>query len=154
MADGKVVSIYISPAAGQPVQALNKIQAVAGGGLVGDHYYRSPDDPAGRQAKGWQVTLVENEAIAHLGSVLQINLPDGVTRRNLVTHGVNLNDLVGKEFMVGDVRLVGVRLCDPCDYLEGMTYPGIKENLKNKGGLRADILVGGVIQTGDAVRPV
>ena len=65
--------------------------------------------------------------------------------------GVRLNDLVGKRFSVGGVECVGVELCEPCSHLESLTRPGIMRDLVHRGGLNADILVGGTISVGDAV---
>ena len=68
-----------------------------------------------------------------------------------MTSGVPLNHLIGREFWVGEVLMRGVRLCEPCNYLEGLTKPGVRMALMHRGGLRADILNEGVIRVGDAV---
>ena len=94
------------------------------------------------------------EAIEGLGYENNIALKPAETRRNLVTRGVPLNHLVGKEFQVGDVRLVGVRLCEPCNYLEEMTTKGVLAGLVHRGGLRANVLTSGVIRAGDSVSEV
>jgi MOSC domain-containing protein YiiM len=65
--------------------------------------------------------------------------------------GVGLNELVGREFQVGDVRLRGQRLCQPCDHLESLTRPGVKAAYRDRAGLRAQILIGGVIRVGDLI---
>jgi MOSC domain-containing protein YiiM len=75
------------------------------------------------------------------------------TRRNLLTSGVALNDLVGKEFQIGAVRLKGVRLAEPCNHLERLTQPGVLKGLVHRAGLRADILDEGVLRVGDAIVP-
>ena len=72
-------------------------------------------------------------------------------RRNLVTRGIGLNDLVGRRFTVGEIECVGDRLCDPCSHLEKMTKPGVLKGLVNRGGLRANIVRGGRIAVGDEV---
>ena len=76
------------------------------------------------------------------------------TRRNVVTRGIALNHLVGKRFRVGEVLLQGIRLCEPCDHLESLTRPGVRQALLHRGGLRAQILEGGVIRVGDPIAPV
>ena len=73
------------------------------------------------------------------------------TRRNLVTKGVLLNDLVGQVFQVGTVRMMGVRLAEPCSHLERLTRPGVVKGLVHRAGLRADILDEGVLRVGDAI---
>jgi MOSC domain-containing protein YiiM len=81
----------------------------------------------------------------------EITMEPGQARRNLVTRGVPLNHLVGKEFSVGAVVLRGIRLCEPCGHLEALTIKGVKEGLCHRGGLRAQILHGGVLKTGDRI---
>ena len=76
------------------------------------------------------------------------------TRRNLLTEGVPLNDLVGKTFRVGPVVLKGLELCEPCGYLEKRTFAGIKAALKHRGGLRCCVLEGGEIRVGDVIQEV
>src|SRR5438093_10901328 len=77
----------------------------------------------------------------------------GDARRNVVTRGVALNHLVGEEFLVGGVRLRGIRLCEPCSHLEGLTRRGVLAGLIHRGGLRAQILIGGEIRVGDPIVP-
>lgn len=138
------------------MQAVPEARAVPGKGLVGDRYFAGsvsagtfakPGDPSR------EVTLIEIEAIEALGRDGQVTIEPGAARRNLVTRGVALNHLVGREFAVGAVRLRGIRLCEPCAHLEGLTRPGVKAGLVHRGGLRAQILVEGVIHAGDAVGP-
>lgn len=68
-----------------------------------------------------------------------------------MTEGVDLNELSGKEFLVGEVRIRGIRLCEPCNYLAKTSFPEILKGLVNKGGLRAQILSEGVIHVGDCI---
>jgi len=80
-----------------------------------------------------------------------IELAAGEARRNLVTRDVPLNHLVGKEFMVGEVRVRGIRLCEPCKHLQRLTGRPVIKGLRHRGGLRAQILSGGTIHAGDEV---
>jgi len=81
----------------------------------------------------------------------QIRLAPGEARRNLVTRGVALNHLVGKEFSIGEVKIRGIRLCEPCSHLEQLTgVPAIK-GLRHRGGLRAQILTEGMLRAGAVV---
>ena len=72
-------------------------------------------------------------------------------RRNLVTRGIDLNALVGREFTIGSVRAFGQRLCEPCVHLQRLTRPGVIAGLVHQGGLRADILTDGEIRLGDKI---
>ena len=84
----------------------------------------------------------------------EMQIAPGDARRNVVTRGVALNHLVGREFRVGGVRLRGVRLCEPCSHLEGLTRPGVLDGLVHRGGLRAQILTEGEIRVGDPIEPL
>jgi len=95
---------------------------------------------------GREVTLIEIEAIEALESERNIAITPGATRRNVVTRGVPLNHLVGREFQLGAVRLRGTRLCEPCTYLESLTQQDVLSGLIHRGGLRAEIVTGGTIR--------
>ncbi len=82
----------------------------------------------------------------------RVALDAGDSRRNIATRGVPLNQLVGREFTVGAISLKGIRLCEPCGHLEGLTREGVRAGLVHRGGLRAQILTGGVIRPGDPVQ--
>ena len=148
---GRVVSIHITPKAGEPMQSLAEVLAAPGRGLAGDRYYLKQGSYSDTPGGGRELTLIESEALDNLEAEKGIQLDPSASRRNIVTRGVRLNDLVGKEFRIGAVRLRGVRLCDPCSYLEGMTQPGVLAGLVNRGGLRAEILSEEVIRVGDEV---
>jgi MOSC domain-containing protein YiiM len=151
-APGVVEAIHIATAAGLPVRAIDAVRAIAGVGLEGDRYAYGrghyQDDRVSRD-----LTLVETEALEALAREYGIELAVGETRRNLTTRGISLNDLVGRRFWVGDVLCQGTRLCEPCQYLADLTGKPLLRPLVHRGGLRADILRGGVIRQGDRVRP-
>ena len=98
-----------------------------------------------------EVTLIEIEAIEALEREKNIAIAPGAARRNVVTRGVPLNHLVGREFQVGSVRLRGTRLCEPCAYLEGLTQKGVLAGLIHRGGLRAEIVTAGTIRVEDII---
>jgi MOSC domain-containing protein YiiM len=97
------------------------------------------------------VTLIEQEAIEAFNQEQSLDYSARQSRRNLLTQGVPLNHLVGKEFRVGKVTLRGVRLCEPCDYLARLTRPEVLPGLVHRAGLRADILTPGLLQPGDEI---
>jgi MOSC domain-containing protein YiiM len=134
-----------------PVQAA---RAVPGRGLEGDRYFTgkgSFQKPGEVLIPAQEATLIEIESIEALDREQGIRINPAESRRNILTRGVRLNDLVGQEFMVGAVRMKGIKLCRPCDHLESLTMPGVKAGLHNRGGLRAQILNEGVIRVGDVV---
>ena len=151
MFKGEVVSIHIAPRAGLPMEARAQVEAVAGRGLEGDRYFDGSGYWSNNSRVDRDVTLIEIEAIEALERERKISLAPGAARRNLVTRGVPLNHLVGCEFQVGAVRLHGTRLCEPCQYLESLTTPGVLSGLVHRAGLRARIIAGGAIQVGDLI---
>ena len=98
--------------------------------------------------------MIEAEALEGLLDDTGIELSAAEVRRQVLTRGIRLNDLVGERFTVGDVECVGQELCEPCAHLQGLTRPGVLRGLVHRGGLRADIVRGGRIAVGDAVAPV
>jgi MOSC domain-containing protein YiiM len=153
--EGRIVGIYIAPADGAPMQSRDEVRALAGKGLEGDRYADAAGKYSGTRIEDAKraVTLIEREAVQGAADEYEIELAEGETRRNLVTEGVALNHLVGKEFQVGGVRLRGVDLAHPCAYLQDLTRPGVRKSLIHRGGLRAEIVHGGHIHLGDRVVP-
>jgi MOSC domain-containing protein YiiM len=149
---GAVEAIHIAAAAGEPVRAVEIVNAVAGVGLAGDRYSVGLGHHDNARVSR-NITLVEAEAIEKLAREHGIELAVGEMRRNLTTRGISLNDLVGRRFWVGDVLCQGTHLCEPCQYLADLTGKPLLRPLVHRGGLRADILSGGVIRQGDRVRP-
>ncbi len=143
--------IYITREAKAEMEAVSEATAVAGQGLLHDRYAAGRGTFSAHPGTGREVTLIEAEALEGLQLERSISLQPERSRRNLVTRGVALNHLVNREFQVGEVRLRGVRLCEPCEHLEGLTQPGVRKGLIHRGGLRADIVLGGTIRIGDPV---
>jgi hypothetical protein len=146
VAHGTVEGIWIAAAAGKPAQGLPAVQALAGRGLAGDrHVTGTGTFPSG--LPGSALTLIEAEVCESFEPPLR---PDE-HRRNLVTRGVGLNGLVGRDFMIGEVRCRGMRLCEPCKVAENYAARPILRALIHRGGLRADILEDGQIRVGDRI---
>lgn len=137
---------------GGPMVEHQSVGVVAGSGIVGDRYFACRDEP------GQNITLIEAEEIEQF--LLEHGRPHdlSVTGRNLVTRGVRLNELVGKEFAVGHVRLRGVELCEPCLGLgEALASPSLApaavvKRFLHRSGLRADVLSGGDVSVGSQVQ--
>jgi MOSC domain-containing protein YiiM len=151
MFQGTIVSIHIAPEPMAAMQERAEVRVVFGRGLEGDRYYLGAGTFSNSPGAGREVTLIEAEAIEALEREKHISIRAGQARRNLVTRGVPLNHLVGREFQVGQVRLRGVRLCEPCAHMERLTREGALAGLIHRGGLRADIVTGGTIRVGDII---
>ena len=148
---GTLISIQVASNAGAPMEQRESAQAIAGRGLQGDRYFDGSGYWSKHPGLGREITLIEMESIEALEHEKKIAIAPGAARRNLVTRGVPLNHLVGREFQIGEVRLRGIRLCEPCDYLEGLTTKGVLTGLLHRAGLRADIVAGGTIRVGDTI---
>ncbi len=150
MFTGNIHSIHIASAAKEPTHAVGEVRAIPGVGLEGDRYalkqgtFYKPE-PA------FELTLIEAEAIEAIRSEYKVEIAPGEVRRNLVTRGVPLNHLVGREFRIGEVLIRGIRLCEPCHHLEVLTERPVIMSLRHRGGLRAQILKEGTIRVGDTV---
>ena len=145
-----VESIHIGEAGGASMTEIAEARLVAGQGIVGDRYYGetgtfSQDLPD----PDHELTLIAIEEIEAFNAATGRSLGAGELRRNVVTRGIDLNALVGKEFTVGTVRVHGIRLCEPCSYLASLLGPDILPALVHKAGLRAGIVEGGTIRAGD-----
>jgi MOSC domain-containing protein YiiM len=147
-----VIEILIAANSTTPVLSVERARAIPGRGLEGDRYANGsgtfsfhPQKPDG------ELTLVQQEHIDDFVAASGVSFTTRDARRNLVTVGVDLNALVGCEFRIGEVRIRGVRLCEPCNYLAKQTTPEVLRGLVHKGGLRAQILSNGVISLGDTL---
>jgi MOSC domain-containing protein YiiM len=150
MNTGTLESIYIAPAATAPTHAVQEVLAIPGVGLEGDRYAMR-QGTFFKPEPDFELTLIEAEAIEALKREYDIELAPGAARRNLVTRGVALNHLVGRDFQIGEVKIHGIRLCEPCDHLQRLTGRQVIKGLLHRGGLRAQILSQGVIRVGDSL---
>jgi len=151
---GKLLAIHVTSTGAAPMRNVAEIDAVAGQGLSGDRYEKKQGtfqrDTTSQPSQ--QVTLIEIEAVRAALQEYDIEFTPADTRRNLLTEGVALNHLVGREFHVGNALLRGVELCEPCGHLEKFTCAGITRSLIHRGGLRAEVMTGGMIKVGDVIR--
>jgi MOSC domain-containing protein YiiM len=148
---GTVIAIHIAPMGAAPMQLVTSAQVVVGRGLERDRYYNKLGTYSNQPGSGRDVTLIEIEAIEGLKRDYEIQLDPGQSRRNIVTRGIALNHLVEQEFRIGDVVLRGTRLCEPCAHLEKLTVKGALRGLIHRGGLRAEIVKGGMVRVGDVI---
>jgi MOSC domain len=148
---GSVELIALAAEAEGPMREVPSAEAVAGRGLRGDRYERGAGTFSNPNGRGYDLTLVEDEALGELATK-GVDLAPAEARRNIVVRGIALDALIGRRFRVGQVECLGQRRCEPCAHLERLTRPGVLRGLVHRGGLRADVLVGGKIAVGDAVR--
>ena len=143
---GRVEGIYISAEHGELPEPVEFVRALAGRGLEGNRYFFESDAPP-----GVALTLIAAEAVEAMEREHGISIEPRASRRNVVTRGIDVNELVGRRFRVGAVECRGVALCEPCTTLQALTKPGVIKGLTHRGGLNADILSDGEIGVGDFV---
>jgi MOSC domain-containing protein YiiM len=148
---GKVVAIYIAPAQGEPTVFVQQAHLVPGMGIEGDRYYNLAAKSRENRKPSHELTLVEMESIEAICQQDGIPLTSDQTRRNIVTRGVSLNNLMDREFSIGVIKVRGIKLCEPCSYLAGRTDPRIIISMAHRGGLRAQIISEGIIHLDDTI---
>lgn len=145
MPGGWVEEILVSSAAVTLPRSVPRVRATAGRGLEGDRYHAGIGTWSHYPVRtGLDLTLIEAEVLEAVG------LPGPEARRNLVTRGIRLNELVGQRFRIGNLDCYGDRLCEPCAHIAQLTGLSIAA-LVHRGGLRADILSDGEITVGDTL---
>jgi hypothetical protein len=142
---GVVEALVVAPAAEAPVVLVQEAVAIVGQGLQGDRY-ADGEGTFGSGRPGSALTLVDAAVLDSLDR-------DVDHRRNVVVRGTDLNALVGREFMLGEVRCRGRRLCEPCAHLDRLNGGGVLRPLVHRGGLRADVVRGGTIRVGERLTP-
>ena len=143
-----IIAMYVSGKRGEQQRAANEVDVVAGCGIVGDRNFRKARWP------GQNITFIESEEIDRYNRDYAQDIPVGATHRNIITQGVRLNALVGREFSVGAVRFKGVELCEPCSRLGGnlandtIARKEVVRAFVHRAGLRADVLSDGKLAVG------
>ena len=142
----EVYKIGITIKNNQPIHEVNSINVLANQGIVGDRHFNEFNDPYN------QITLIESENIDYYNIKYGLNIPYKDFRRNIITKGIKLNDLVGKRFKIGKVELEGIDLCRPCKHLsEILDQDNIIKEFLRRGGLRCQILTSSTIEVGDKI---
>ena len=143
----KVLEIGIAEYTGSKMLNVSSVEALAGKGLLNDRKFMNNNNNKS------QLTFIEIENINYVNKILVSKIPAINFRRNIITQGVNLNDLNGKEFFVGPVKVKAHDLCRPCKYLQQLlNQKNLMKELLLKGGLRCEILVDGKISIGDIIK--
>ena len=143
----EVLKLGITENSNQPIKEVNSIEGHANKGIVGDRNFQEFNDPYN------QLSLIEAENIDEYNIRFGLSISYINFRRNVVTKGIKLNDLVGKKFTIGKVELEGVDLCRPCRHLaEMLNQKNVLKEFLRKGGLRCQILSTSNIRVGDKIK--
>ena len=152
IATGIVVALFTVDRRAAPMKKVEQLYALAGRGIEGDRYFLGTGTYSKSPEPGRQVTLIKSEVLESLKNKLEINVKPEESRRNILTQGIEINDLIGTEFYVGTVRLRAHRITQPCLYLEKLLdQPGLYKELWDNGGISCEILSDGVIKEGDPI---
>ena len=142
-----VVNICITSESGKKMESMNSIKVIANKGIVNDRYFKENND------KNNQITLIESENVDYYNKISGTNFIPKDFRRNVITKGISLNKLVGKEILIGEVRLKIHDLCEPCRYLQELLgEKNLVKKLLNRGGLRCELLTNGNINVNDPIK--
>tara|TARA_B100000035_G_C20896714_1_gene507504 strand:+ start:451 stop:897 length:447 start_codon:yes stop_codon:yes gene_type:complete len=143
----EVYKLGISNKNNQPIKEVDSIDVLANQGVVGDRHFKEFNDPYN------QLSLIESENIDHYNIRFGLSIPYIDFRRNVVTKGIKLNELIGKKILVGNVELEGIDLCRPCRHLtEVLGQDNILKEFLRKGGLRCQVLSSSTIKVGDKIK--
>ena len=143
----EVLKICISKNSGDEMQDLDTIEVLADKGIINDRYFNENND------QDIQITFIESENIDYVNEISSTSVPYIDFRRNIITKGIKLNKLVDKEFIIGNVKIKGHRLCNPCKYLQDkLNIENLVKKLVNIGGLRCEILTDGRISVKDKIK--
>ena len=147
---GSIVGIFVAPQSEEAMVSLPQVRAFADRGLEGDRFFRDSWNAVDRSDKA--VSLIEDEVLQAAAKELGLESIADKTRRNIVTRGVPLIELLHREFTIGGVLMRGIRLFEPCGHLVKVSkLPGIFKALDHRSGLKAAILSDGVIRVGDKI---
>ena len=142
----KVFKIGITGENNKKINEVKSIEVLENKGVVGDRHFNNYNDPY------CQLSLIESENIDEYNIKFGLDIPYINFRRNIVTKGIQLNDLIGKKLKVGNVELEGIELCRPCRHLtEMLDQKNILKEFMRKGGLRCQILSSSKINIGDKI---
>ena len=143
---GEVFKLGITKNNNQPIKEVNSIEVLANKGIIGDRHFHEFNDPYN------QLSLIESENIDDYNIRFGLNIPYIDFRRNVITKGIRLNDLVGKKLKVGSVELDAIDLCRPCRHLtEMLSQKNVLKEFLRKGGIRCQILSSSDIHVGDKI---
>jgi MOSC domain-containing protein YiiM len=142
---GVLEYIVLRPKRKQDVDIRKEAHLSAGMGIEGDHYAKS-----GKR----EVTLIQAEHLEAVAAELNMEIPLGITRRNLVVRGTSLMDMISKRLQIGEAVLEITGECHPCSRMNEVLGPGGLKAMANRGGVTAKIVQSGILKIGDRVMPL
>ena len=142
----KVFKIGVTKINNQAIQEVEEINLLAGKGIIGDRYFDENNEDRN------QLTLIEKENIDYYNEKFNLKIPYIDFRRNIITKGIKLNDLIGKKLVIGKIELKGIDLCRPCKSLQkNLGQDNIIKEFLRKGGLRCEVLTSANVKVDDEI---
>jgi MOSC domain-containing protein YiiM len=153
-ASGRVAGLWVAARAREPMAALRSARLMAGLGVDGDRYAVRRGTWSGYPPQEQQLTLIAREGLEAFALQAGEPLRPELTRRNVLTEGVALDELIGERFLVGTALCRGIKACEPCRHLERLTGRTLLRALAGRGGINAEVLEGGRVSVGSPVVPL
>lgn len=147
----RVARIFIGPEESGPIREVEEVEAIADKGLKGDRYF---DDTGDAHDPTLEVTLFSAEGLEAGRAESGLDITPEEMRRNLMTEGVTLSDLLGRPFSAGEVVFEGLEQNPPCAHLQRLAGKPLLKPMIEHGGIRARIVQGGTIRAGDEIQPL
>ena len=142
----KVINLGITKNNNNKIEEVKEVKLLAGKGIIGDRHFNESNSLRN------QITLIESENIDYYNKKFQTDFSYLDFRRNVITQGIKLNDLVGKILLIGNIKVKGHDLCRPCKHLEEtLNGQDIVKEFLSRGGLRCEILTSGIINLKDKI---
>jgi len=143
---GRVEWIGVRPERYEDLKAVDQVEVQEDKGLAADHFQ-------GILGSKRQVTLIQKEHLQAVASYMGLEKVDpNLTRRNIVTQGINLHALKDRRFIIGEVLFEGTGNCAPCSRMEENLGPGGWNAMRGHGGICARVIEAGTIKVGDEVK--
>ena len=150
---GIIIEILIASNAKEPLFGKDEISVIKDKGIIGDRYFNKTGSFSQKlkDKHDFHVTLIEKEEIDAFNDLTGLNYKSELFRRNLVTKGIKLNNLLGKEFEINGIKFIGMRLCEPCKMLANIIGDEFLIKMAHKAGLRAKVISSGNLKIGDKI---
>ena len=143
----KIIKIGITSSNNRKIEEVSSIKVLANKGIVGDRHFKEFNDPY------CQLSLIESENIDYYNVKYGLNIRYVDFRRNIITQGISLNNLIGKKLLIGKVEVEVIDLCRPCRHLtEILNQKNILKEFMRRGGIRCEILSSAQINIEDEIK--
>ena len=148
-----VENIFITKTRREQPHEIEAAKLEAGKGIVGDRYHERALEflAVGDQVPSNHISVISKEELAGFLERNNAEIDYADFRRNVLTSGIDLRELIGRQFKLGSALCQGIEDCDPCAFLAATVHHSVLPEMKEKAGLRAIILEDGDLKIGDTI---